>query len=169
MIGEIRDKETAQIAIRAASTGHLVISTMHTNNSVESINRLVDMGIPRYLISSVLKGVISQKLVRKVCEHCSIEEPLDKNTSKKLKLKTIKIEQGCSKCNYSGYKGRIAVYEILEIDKRIKHSIIDSELSDEIYNLGKLNGMISFQDSCSYLLKNGITTLKECMFMENIN
>lgn len=169
MIGEIRDKETAQIAIRAASTGHLVISTMHTNNSVESISRLVDMGVPRYLISSVLKGVISQKLVRKVCGHCSIEEELDENTYKKLKLKTIKIEQGCSKCNYSGYKGRIAVYEILEIDKRIKHSIIDSELSDEIYNLGKLNGMISFQDSCSYLLKNGITTLKECMFMENIN
>lgn len=169
MIGEIRDKETAQIAIRAASTGHLVISTMHTNNSVESINRLVDMGIPRYLISSVLKGVISQKLVRKVCEHCSIEEELDENTYTKLKLKTIKIEQGCSKCNYSGYKGRIAVYEILEIDKRIRHSIIDSELSDEIYNLGKLNGMISFQDSCSYLLKNGITTLKECMFMDNIN
>ena len=169
MIGEIRDKETAQIAIRAASTGHLVISTMHTNNSVESINRLVDMGIPRYLISSVLKGIISQKLVRKVCEHCSIEEELDENTYTKLKLKTIKIEQGCSKCNYSGYKGRIAVYEILEINKRIKHSIIDSELSDEIYNLGKLNGMISFQDSCSYLLKNGITTLKECMFMDNIN
>ena len=169
MIGEIRDKETAQIAIRAASTGHLVISTMHTNNSVESISRLVDMGVPRYLISSVLKGVISQKLVRKVCGHCSIEEELDENTYKKLKLKTIKIEQGCSKCNYSGYKGRIAVYEILEIDKRIRHSIIDSELSDEIYNLGKLNGMISFQDSCSYLLKNGITTLKECMFMENIN
>lgn len=169
MIGEIRDKETAQIAIRAASTGHLVISTMHTNNSVESINRLVDMGVPRYLISSVLKGVISQKLVRKVCEHCSIEEELDENTYTKLKLKTIKIEQGCSKCNYSGYKGRIAVYEILEINKRIKHSIIDSELSDEIYNLGKLNGMISFQDSCSYLLKNGITTLKECMFMDNIN
>ena len=169
MIGEIRDKETAQIAIRAASTGHLVISTMHTNNSVESISRLVDMGVPRYLISSVLKGVVSQKLVRKVCEHCSIEEELDENTYKKLKLKTIKIEQGCSKCNYSGYKGRIAVYEILEINKRIKHSIIDSELSDEIYNLGKLNGMISFQDSCSYLLKNGITTLKECMFMENIN
>lgn len=169
MIGEIRDKETAQIAIRAASTGHLVISTMHTNNSVESISRLVDMGVPRYLISSVLKGVISQKLVRKVCVHCSIEEELDENTYKKLKLKTIKIEQGCSKCNYSGYKGRIAVYEILEINKRIKHSIIDSELSDEIYNLGKLNGMISFQDSCSYLLKNGITTLKECMFMDNIN
>ena len=169
MIGEIRDKETAQIAIRAASTGHLVISTMHTNNSVESISRLVDMGVPRYLISSVLKGVISQKLVRKVCGHCSIEEELDENTYKKLKLKTIKIEQGCSKCNYSGYKGRIAVYEILEINKRIKHSIIDSELSDEIYILGKLNGMISFQDSCSYLLKNGITTLKECMFMENIN
>lgn len=169
MIGEIRDKETAQIAIRAASTGHLVISTMHTNNSVESISRLVDMGVPRYLISSVLKGVISQKLVRKVCGHCSIEEELDENTYTKLKLKTIKIEQGCSKCNYSGYKGRIAVYEILEINKRIKHSIIDSELSDEIYNLGKLNGMISFQDSCSYLLKNGITTLKECMFMDNIN
>ena len=169
MIVEIRDKETAQIAIRAASTGHLVISTMHTNNSVESISRLVDMGVPRYLISSVLKGVISQKLVRKVCGHCSIEEELDENTYKKLKLKTIKIEQGCSKCNYSGYKGRIAVYEILEINKRIKHSIIDSELSDEIYNLGKLNGMISFQDSCSYLLKNGITTLKECMFMDNIN
>ncbi|MGL4797323.1 MAG: GspE/PulE family protein [Paraclostridium sp.] len=169
MIGEIRDKETAQIAIRAASTGHLVISTMHTNNSVEAINRLVDMGVPRYLISSVLKGVISQRLVRKVCNYCSKEETLDDSIYRNLDIKVAKYENGCIKCNNTGYKGRIAIYEILEINKDIKNSIVSEKQSDEIYNLGKINKMIKFEDSCSYLLKDGITTLKECMVIKNIN
>lgn len=169
MIGEIRDKETAQIAIRAASTGHLVISTMHTNNSVESINRLVDMGIPRYLIASVLKGIISQRLVRKVCKFCSSEEVLDESVHRGLDIKTAKYEHGCRRCNDTGYKGRVAVYEILEINKDIRSSIVCEKQSEEIYNLGKLNKMIKFEDSCTYLLKHGITTLKECMFIKNIN
>lgn len=171
MIGEIRDLETAQIAIRAASTGHLVISTMHTNNSVESINRLVDMGVPRYLISSVLKGVVSQKLVRKVCNECCIEESVEASMSTDLdinEIESIKLEVGCSKCNNTGYSGRIAVYEILEINKAIRNAILDEKQSDEIYNLGKLNKMIKFEDSCTYLLKNGITTLKESIFIKSM-
>lgn len=171
MIGEIRDLETAQIAIRAASTGHLVISTMHTNNSVESINRLVDMGIPRYLIASVLRGVISQKLVRKVCEKCYSEDTIKENLFIDLEIgeiKSVKVEVGCSKCNNTGYKGRIAVYEILEVSKTIRNAILDEKQSDEIYKLGKLDNMIKFEDSCIYLLKNGITTINECMFIKNI-
>lgn len=172
MIGEIRDIETANIAMRAASTGHLVISTIHTNNSSEAINRLVDMDVPRYLIASVLKGVISQRLVRKVCTECSIDENLDEDIAKELQIegiKSVKSDRGCNKCNNSGYKGRIAVYEILEVSNVIKSAIMSGKNSYEIYNLAKENNMIKFKDSCTYLLKNNITTLKECMFIKNIN
>ena len=144
MIGEIRDQETAKIAIRAASTGHLVISTMHTNNSIESINRLLDMGIPRYLIASTLTGIISQRLIRKVCKKC--------NSYRK---------SGCIDCNYTGYKGRIAIYEILEVNKIIKNAIINQENIENIYDIAKLDNMITFEDSASYLINENITNINE--------
>lgn len=164
MVGEIRDPETAQIAMRAAATGHLVISTMHTNNAIESINRLLDMGIPRYLIASSLKGVISQRLVRRVCKNCSLEDAIDKSISKYLKLNEnmkTRIARGCSECNNTGYKGRVALYEIVEIDKDIRKAIINQENIEDIYNTAKLNDMITFLDSCSYLINEKITTLDE--------
>jgi len=164
MVGEIRDPETAQIAMRAAATGHLVISTMHTNNAIESINRLLDMGIPRYLIASSLKGVISQRLLRRVCKHCSLEEAIDKSISKYLKLNEklkVKIARGCSECNNKGYKGSVVLYKIVEIDKDIRKAIINQENIEDIYNTAKLNDMITFLDSCSYLINEKITTLNE--------
>lgn len=164
MVGEIRDKETAQIAIRAASTGHLVISTMHTNNAIESINRLLDMGIPRYLIASTLNGIISQKLIRRVCKNCSYEETIETNISKYLKLhKDIKVKKakGCRDCNDTGYKGRVALYEIVEVDKDIRRAIMSQENIEDIYNTARLNNMITFLDSCSYLINENITTIEE--------
>ena len=121
----------------------------------KNVQRLLQSKINEKATQKRFTDIFQMPIGRGFINVSEVPNYFDENTYKKLKLKTIKIEQGCSKCNYSGYKGRIAVYEILEINKRIKHSIIDSELSDEIYNLGKLNGMISFQDSCSYLLKNG--------------
>ena len=119
MVGEIRDIETAKIAMRAASTGHLVISTMHTNNAVEAINRLLDMDIPRYLIASCLKGIVSQRLVRRVCKNCSIETIIDKEFASNLKMELntkVKLEKGCNECSNTGYKGRIALNEVVGFD-----------------------------------------------------
>ena len=120
MIGEIRDVETAKIAIRAASTGHLVISTMHTNDAISSINRLMEMKLPPYLISSTLIGVISQKLVRKICNNCNHGIVIKNDVDEEININT---ELGCDKCEDTGYYGRTAIYEILEINEN--HPIAD--------------------------------------------
>ena len=117
MIGEIRDVETAKIAIRAASTGHLVISTMHTNNAISSINRLMEMKLPPYLISSTLIGIISQKLVRKICNNCNHGIFIKNDVDEEINTDT---ELGCDKCEDTGYYGRTAIYEILEINENLK-------------------------------------------------
>lgn len=156
MVGEIRDIETAKIAMRAASTGHLVISTMHTNNAVEAINRLLDMDIPRYLIASCLKGIVSQRLVRRVCKNCSIETIIDKEFASNLKMELntkVKLEKGCNECSNTGYKGRIALNEVVEINKYLRQAIIECKNIEEIYNIAKESNMIKFEDSCTYLLK----------------
>lgn len=152
MVGEIRDVETAKIAMRAAATGHLVLSTMHTNSAVEAINRLLDMEIPRYLIASSLKGIVAQRLVRRICSKC-----------------VMKSKIGCVECNNSGYKGRIAVNEVVEINKNIRRAILECKSTEEIYSIAKDNDMITFEDSCKYLLKEGITTESECISLEVMN
>lgn len=159
MVGEIRDVETAQIAIRAAITGHLVISTMHTNDAVSSIARLMDMQIPTYLINSSLIGVIAQRLVRKVCKYCSHEIIIKDSSQEEV---STKVSKGCSKCN-RGYYGRTAIYEILDIDDDIKSCIKSMKDSKEIKEVGMRNGMITFENSCKELIKKHITTLEECM------
>jgi type IV pilus assembly protein PilB len=169
MVGEIRDVETAKIAMRAASTGHLVISTMHTNSAVEAINRLLDMEIPRYLIASCLKGIVSQRLVRRVCNICSIENTIDDVFAKKLNIDSkidVKQAKGCRQCSNTGYKGRIALNEIVEINKTMRQAIIDCKDTDEIYSIAKSNNMITFEDSCTYLLKKKITTVNECLMID---
>ena len=143
MIGEIRDVETAKIAIRAASTGHLVISTMHTNNAISSINRLMEMKLPPYLISSTLIGVISQKLVRKICNNCNhgiIKNDVDEEIN-------INTELVCDKCEDTGYYGRTAIYEILEINENLKHYINNWTNSCNIASIAIGNEMITFEDS----------------------
>ena len=172
MVGEIRDIETAKIAMRAASTGHLVISTMHTNNAVEAINRLLDMDIPRYLIASCLKGIVSQRLVRRVCKNCSIETIIDKEFASNLKMELntkVKLEKGCNECSNTGYKGRIALNEVVEINKYLRQAIIECKNIEEIYNIAKESNMIKFEDSCTYLLKEKITTVNECLSVDFFN
>lgn len=152
MIGEIRDLETAKIAIRAATTGHLVISTMHTRDSISSISRLLEMDIEPYLINSSLIGVISQKLVRKLCNNCRAEENLS-----------------CIKCNGNKYDGRTAIYEILEINEDIKKCIQSKKSSMYIRELAiKNNNIITFEDTINNLIKDNITTLEECTIVNNI-
>ncbi|MCR8746139.1 GspE/PulE family protein [Romboutsia lituseburensis] len=160
MLGEIRDLETAKMAIRAASTGHLVISTLHTNDAISSISRLIDMQIPPYLISESLIGVISQRLVKKVCSKCSEEIVKDNGIISKVAV-------GCENCN-DGYIGRTAIYEILEIDDSIRESIKQMNGYKEIKRLAQTNNMITFEESAKRLIKDKITTIEECSIAENL-
>ncbi|WP_243113316.1 GspE/PulE family protein [Romboutsia sp. Marseille-P6047] len=157
MIGEIRDIETAKIAVRAAITGHLVISTMHTNDSVSSIARLIDMQIPPYLISASLIGVISQKLVRKLCNNCSHDITISDDNGKNIETK---VAIGCNKCK-DGYIGRTSIYEILEINDDIKLSISQMKDAQNIKTTAIKNGMITFDDTYKRLVKEKIITLEE--------
>ncbi len=167
MLGEIRDSETADIAIRAAITGHLVLSTLHTNDAVSTISRLEDMGIPPYMIAVSLMGVISQRLVRRLCPQCAVSYTPEVHELKLLGLKegnyTFKKAQGCSACNNTGYKGRIAVHEILLINGG-HHDLITRNASiDEIMDYSLKTGMTTLRDECIRLLKQGITSLEEVM------
>ena len=169
MIGEIRDSETAKIAVRASITGHLVLSTIHTNNSLTTIERLLDMDVERYLLASALSGIISQRLARRLCPHCMKKrpaKPYEKEIFKKYlnrDINEIYYSEGCSKCNH-GYLGRIAIQEVLLIDETIRDAINESmpkeQLRDLVYNQG--NVITLFQDG---LLKveQGLTSLEEIM------
>lgn len=165
MVGEIRDVETAKTAVRAAITGHLVISTLHTNDAVSSIARLIDMEIPPYLLNASLIGVISQRLVRKVCENCSNEVIINQNEKKSI---YTAIPIGCEECSYTGYNGRTVVFEILSIDDEIRSGVQKSKEAKDIKNIAVKNGMITFEDTYSYLIKNKITTLEECIVNKEI-
>ena len=123
MIGEIRDEETAQMAVRAAITGHLVLSTLHTNDSIGTITRLVDMGIPRYLVADALIGSIAQRLLRKLCNECKKKRKTTPPEMKRLNIEEpvyIYHPVGCSSCNHTGYRGRTGIFEILNVNSNIK-------------------------------------------------
>lgn len=168
MIGEIRDSETAEIAIRSAITGHVVLSTIHTNDAPSSIVRLEDMGIEPYLISTSLSGVIAQRLVRKICPNC--KEELRANDAEKKILGRSKDEivkvyrgKGCPKCSYSGYKGRIAVYEIMEVTKEHREMIMNNASGDDLRELSVRKGMKTLRMSSVQMVLDGVTTIEELM------
>ncbi|MDQ2087832.1 GspE/PulE family protein [Herbivorax sp. ANBcel31] len=166
VVGEMRDAETAEIATRAAITGHLVLSTIHTNDAPSTVVRLIDMGIEPFLVASSIVGVISQRLVRKICGHCkfkytpSPEELEILNLSKSLKLNLYKGE-GCAACLGTGYKGRIGVYEIMKITKHHKHLISNNCDEDELRNYSIENGMKTIRDNAIELVVEGVTTIDE--------
>ena len=166
MIGEIRDTETAKIAVRASITGHLVLSTVHTNDSLNTIERLLDMEVERYLLASALTGIISQKLARKLCPHCKKLRPTNDYEKDILKRVTGKdIDEiyttvGCGECK-NGYSGRIAIHEVLLIDQDIKDAISSNMKKDKLRHLVYNSGVISLlQDGISKVLE-GLTTLEE--------
>ena len=166
MIGEIRDQETVQIAIRAAITGHLVLSTIHTNDAVGTVARLIDMGIEPYMLSAALVGVISQRLLRKLCPRCAQSVKPDPREMASLgqayaDITSIKEPVGCSYCNNTGYKGRIAVHEFLMIDKDFRAMVNKGASVDELREVAVAQGMKTLGQECVRLLRDGITSLPE--------
>lgn len=166
MIGEIRDYETAEIAIRAATTGHLVLSTLHTYDCVSTIIRLMDMGIKPYLIAAAISGIISQRLVRRICTFCKQEYEASEyeksimgvDTEEKIKLYKGK---GCKECNYTGYKNRIGVFEVLEISNNLRQNIINCKNVNILKSICIKNGMVTLESSCKSMVLDGITTFEE--------
>jgi type IV pilus assembly protein PilB len=164
MVGEIRDEETAEIAVRAAITGHMVISTIHTNDAVSTIMRLRDMGIKPYLVAASLRGIVAQRLVKKVCLNCKEGYEASEAEKKLLEIKGNLIlykGKGCPKCYYTGYSGRRAIHEILKIDKAIRDAIQNEKGNDEIELLAERSGMKNLKDNCRDLVLSGITTMEE--------
>lgn len=164
MIGEIRDDETAQIAVRAAITGHLVISTMHTNDAPSTIARLRDMGVEPYLISSSIIGIIAQRLIKRICDGCKISYEPSEVEKKLLNVDNdFKLHKGkgCSRCNETGYKGRIAIHEVMSITNDIKNLIDEKDSSTAIKDKAKENGLKTIEDNCKELVIKGITTIEE--------
>ncbi|WP_338537270.1 GspE/PulE family protein [Helicovermis profundi] len=168
MVGEIRDHDTAEIAMRAAITGHLVISTLHTNSAVSTIFRLINMGIEPYLVASSIKGIIAQLLVKKTCEECKLPYIPDEIEKKALGIRddeNIELYKGmgCSKCGGTGFKGRIAIYEIVMIDQYARKLIIKGASIDDLEDYVRKSGNDSIQDNCRQLVLNGVTTFGEFM------
>lgn len=164
MIGEIRDSETAQIAVRASITGHLVLSTMHTNDAPSTVTRLMDMGIEPYLVAASVIGVVAQRLVRKICPHC--KEPHNATSFEKQMLNVseetvIYKGRGCSVCNGKGYIGRTAIHEVMHINRDIRGLIENRASIDAIRTAAAENGTITLRESCKQLVLSGITTIDE--------
>jgi general secretion pathway protein E len=165
LIGEIRDQETAQIAIKASLTGHLVLSTLHTNDAPSAITRLANMGIERYLLASSIIGVVAQRLVRKICSYCresyfpSSEELKELGVFSEIPIRFFK-GTGCKNCYQTGYKGRCAVYEIMNIDSKMKESIL---YHTDSLTLRKTANLKNIRDSGIELIKKGLTTSAEVL------
>lgn len=170
MIGEIRDVETAEIAIQASLTGHLVLSTLHTNDAPSAITRLVDMGIEPYLLSSTLVGILAQRLVRRICPHCKTTyEPTDKELEslglrrENLKNSHLYKGAGCNSCFNSGYKGRQGLYEFMPITNAVKKQIVTSPDAVELRQIGLKSGMRTLIDHGRQLVIEGETTISEVL------
>ena len=165
-VGEIRDGETGAIAIRSAITGHLVLSTLHTNDSVAAIDRLVDIGVEPYLISSALRGVISQRLVRKVCPHCKKAYRPNAGELELLGLPADSDTQfyrgeGCEECYHTGYRGRRAVFEILTVSGKVRRLISEGASYDELYAAVREGNFVTMRENCRDLVLRGETTAAE--------
>lgn len=164
MVGEIRDSETATIALRSALTGHLLLSTLHTNNSTSALSRLVDMGIEDFLISSTLLCVLAQKLAKKLCSFCKAPIELSDDIINELKLpKDVSYFKaiGCKKCDFVGHLGRVVIGELFIIDSDVKHMIKENYTDNEIRQEMKKKGMIFISDRLKEALINGLITYEE--------
>jgi len=170
LVGEVRDFETADIAIKAALTGHLVLSTLHTNDAPSTIARLINMGIEPFLVSSAVRLVVAQRLVRRLCNACKKEAKVPPQTIIDIgfspeEAKTIKIfeNKGCEKCNNTGYKGRIGLYEVMEIDDEIRELIMVGAATSELRMKSIEKGMLTLRKSGIQKIKEGITSIEEVL------
>jgi type IV pilus assembly protein PilB len=165
MVGEIRDRDTAEISIKAALTGHLVLSTLHTNDAANTVTRLLDMGIEPFLVSSSLNLVVAQRLVRKLCPNCKkrVEKPTDllKEFHLDPAIQALWETVGCPTCNFSGFKGRIAIYEVLPFFEKLKELIFERASAAEIKKVARSEGMKTLRESGLTKVLEGVTTLEE--------
>lgn len=168
LVGEIRDYETGEIAVQSALTGHLVFSTLHTNDAPTAITRLRDMGVPAFLITATVEGILAQRLVRRICTECRTEfEPSDDLLMElQLPLETARkykfyYGKGCARCNNSGYKGRVGIYELLDVTDEIRDCVAAEQSADEIRDVARNQGMTTLRESGLKLIFDGITTIDE--------
>tara|TARA_B100001989_G_C24550957_1_gene474692 strand:- start:2426 stop:4117 length:1692 start_codon:yes stop_codon:yes gene_type:complete len=185
LIGETRDPETAESSMDAAETGHLVFTTLHANSAASSLTRLVDMKVPTYKLNASLRGVLAQRLVRKVCPSCSVEKTISENeasftglpkgsrirvaTVLKGKEKEKRSSEGtlCTRCSGSGYQGRIGTYELLRISNKIKGALKNDASTQEIENIAESEGMLTLKTYAVGLIKKGLTTISELQKITN--
>lgn len=166
MIGEIRDNETAKIAVRASITGHLVLSTVHTNNSLNTIERLLDMDVERYLLASALKGVVSQKLARRLCDKCKVKKTVNEYEHNLIKqvlnldVNEIYTQNGCPECS-NGYRGRIAIHEVLVINQEIRDAIANNVRKESLRKLVYTSNVTTLLQDGITKVVNGNTTIEE--------
>jgi type IV pilus assembly protein PilB len=165
LVGEVRDLETAQICIRSALTGHLVLSTLHTNDAPSAVTRLVDIGIEPYLLGPSLLLVVAQRLVRKLCPDCkeAYEPTPEQLKSVKLKAELIYRQKGCIKCNQLGYKGRSCIAEVMAINEDIRSLISQNASFQKIRDVAKASGMQTLYESAIKKVEDGITSLEEAL------
>jgi general secretion pathway protein E len=164
MIGEIRDRETAENAVQAALTGHLVLSTLHTNDAPSSITRLIDLGVPAFLITSTVIGVIAQRLLRKICPDCRRERTLSPDELEYLGLKSagpVWFGEGCGACRGTGYKGRTGIFEVLDVNDKVKEAISERLELSNLQAVARRDGMIPLRDLAVKKMLQGITTYEE--------
>lgn len=178
MLGEIRDLETAETAAQAALTGHVLLSTLHTNSAIEAIPRLINIGLPSFMVAPALDTVIAQRLARKICDHCREEKPIEKSKldeltrqlefikkiqpSLKLEIpETLPVAKGCEACSHTGYKGRVSVIEVLDVDNEIKRLILEKASSMKLIEAARKKGMLTMYEDGIIKVIKGITTLPE--------
>lgn len=167
MVGEIRDKETAEIAMKAAQTGHLVLSTLHTNDSIAAVTRLLDLGVPSFLVATSVTAIMAQRLVRKLCR-CHHEIPPSPEYVDRMAALGMadsptaqRVPVGCDACDHIGYKGRIGIYEMLTFGESLRAAVREGARNDEVRSLARANGMRMMQEYGSDLVERGLTTLEE--------
>lgn len=166
MVGEIRDHETADIVVRSAITGHLVFSTLHTNTAIGAVTRLIDLGVERFLISSAVIGLLSQRLVRRICSHCKEQVDVNDVERKNLGLESsvnVYKGRGCRDCNMSGYSGRIALFELVYIDNQLREMILNGTGEAEMMAIAKKQGTVDVYHSGIQKVKEGLTTIEEVL------
>lgn len=166
LVGEIRDPETAQIAVEAALTGHLVLSTLHTNDAPSTVTRMVDLGVEPFLLAATIEGIVAQRLVRCICEACKEEKPPSEEHVQELEISdkdTFYKGQGCAECHFTGYLGRTAIYEILEMDSSLKEQFLENPSTIMLREQAKKRNMRTLRERGLELARSGRTTLEEIL------
>ena len=170
LVGEIRDRETAQIAVEAALTGHLILSTLHTNDAPSTVTRLVDIGIPPYLIVATVEAIVAQRLVRCICPECRVEYTPDDDVLRELDLDRATVAErqfaygkGCETCNFSGHKGRRALFEIMVFSETLRKLVLEGAPTQELRAAAIAEGMRPLRESGQLAILDGSTTVEEVL------